>query len=347
MKITIIGAGKVGLEITQRLSEEGHDIVVIDRDEAKLNKIQEKIDVLTVKGNGSSAQLMRDTGISDSDLLVAVTNSDEINMIACMTAKRLGIPRTIARIRDPDYARDLVISKKDLGVDLVINPEYAASLEIIRLPTIALPVHMEPFANGKVQLAELNVDEANSQFVNKKLKDIELPKACLVVGISRKGDMIVPGGMDSITPGDTIYVLGNVDSVNKVCNKFKRKKQRVQNVLILGGGKIAYYLAERLCRLGLRVKIIEQNAERCRDLAERLPEVLILKGDGTDVELLKNEGIHETDGFVALTVLTKKTCLFPYWQNSLAPRGLLPRSAGLATLRWWSASEWMRGSVRG
>lgn len=325
MKITIIGAGKVGLEITQRLSDEGHDIVVIDRDEAKLNKIQEKIDVLTVKGSGSSTQLMRDCGIGDSDLLVAVTNSDEINMIACMTAKRLGVSRTIARIRDPEYARDLIISKEDLGVDLVINPEYAASQEIIRLLTMTLPVHMEPFANGKVQLAELNVDESHSHFVNKKLKDIELPKSCLIVGISRKGDIIVPGGTDTINNGDTIYVLGNVDSVNKVCTKLKRKRQRVQKVIILGGGKITFYLAERLCRLGLRVKIIEQNAERCHELAERLPDTLILKGDGTDVELLKKEGIYETDGFVAVTGIDEENLLISLLAKQLGAKRVIAK----------------------
>ncbi|GBF35335.1 Trk system potassium uptake protein TrkA [Desulfocucumis palustris] len=325
MKITIIGAGKVGLEITRRLSEEGHDIVVIDRDEAKLNKIQEKMDVLTVRGNGSSAQLMRDSGISDSDLLVAVTNSDEINMISCMTAKRLGIQRTIARIRDPDYARDLIISKEDLGVDLVINPEYAASLEIMRLLTINLPVHTELFANGKVQMLELNIDESHSHFAGKKLMEIELPKSCLVVGISRKGNLIVPGGMDFILPGDTIYLLGNTESTNKICSRVKKRKQRVQSVLILGGGKIAYYLTERLCRQGLKVKIIEQNPERCKELSERLPEALILKGDGTDVELLKNEGIHETDGFVAVTGIDEENLLISLLAKQLGAKRVIAK----------------------
>ncbi len=325
MKITIIGAGKVGMEITHRLSEEGHDIVVIDRDEAKLFKIQEKMDVLTVRGSGSSAQLMRDSGVTDSDLLVAVTNSDEINMISSMTAKRLGIPRTIARIRDPDYARDLVISNEDLGVDLVINPEYAASLEIIRLLTITLPVHTEPFANGKVQMVELNIDETHGHFANKKLLELELPKSCLVVGISRKGNMIIPGGVDYILTGDTIYLLGNTDSINKICSRFKKRRQRVQNVMILGGGKIAYYLTEKLCRLGLKVKVIEQNRERCRELSERLPDALILQGDGTDVELLKSEGIHEIDGFVAVTGIDEENLLISLLAKQLGAKRVIAK----------------------
>lgn len=309
MKIIIIGAGKVGLEIALRLSEEGHDIVVIDKDEIKLTKIHEQLDVLVVKGNGSSAQVLKNAGGSESDLLVAVTNSDEINMIACMTAKRLGISKTIARIRDPDYARDLVISKEDLGVDMVINPEYSASLEINRMLTVALPVHTEVFGNGKVQLAELTVEDKHNVFVNKKLKDIEIPKSCLVVAISRKGEMIIPGGRDVVMPGDTLYILGHVDSVNKMCSKFKKKRQRVSNVMILGGGRIAYYLADSLIARGMKVKIIEQNQERCQDLAERLPGALILRGDGSDVDLLKREGIKETDGFVAVTGIDEENLL--------------------------------------
>ncbi|MFZ5631383.1 MAG: Trk system potassium transporter TrkA [Bacillota bacterium] len=325
MKITIIGAGKVGTEIAHRLSEEGHDIIVIDRNEAQLAKIRETLDVLTVKGNGSSSQLLRDTGLSDSDLLVSVTDSDEINMISCMTAKRVGVARTIARIRDPDYVRDLIISKEDLGIDLVINPDYAASQEISRLLTLNLPVHTEHFANGRVQMAELTVDESNKQFANKRIQDIEIPKSCLIVGISRRGEMIIPGGNDCIKPNDTLYVLGNAESINKVCAKFKRRRQRVQNVLIMGGGRIGLYLAEKLSRTGMKVKIIEQNMERCQELANRLDDVLILKGDGTDVDLLKREGIHETDAFVAVTGFDEENLLMALLAKQLGAKRVIAK----------------------
>ncbi|MCL6478262.1 MAG: Trk system potassium transporter TrkA [Peptococcaceae bacterium] len=325
MKITIIGAGKVGTEIAHRLSEEGHDIIVIDRNEAQLAKIRETLDVLTVKGNGSSSQLLRDTGLNDSDLLVSVTDSDEINMISCMTAKRVGVARTIARIRDPDYVRDLIISKEDLGIDLVINPDYAASQEISRLLTLNLPVHTEHFANGRVQMAELTVDESNQQFADKRIQDIEIPKSCLIVGISRRGEMIIPGGNDCIKPNDTIYVLGNTESISKVCNKFKRRSQRVQNVLIMGGGRIGLYLAEKLIKNGMKVKIIEQNMERCQELANRLDDVLILKGDGTDVDLLKREGIHETDAFVAVTGFDEENLLMALLAKQLGAKRVIAK----------------------
>jgi len=315
----------VGTEIAHRLSEEGHDIIVIDRSETQLAKINESLDVLTVKGNGSSSQLLKDIGVSDSDLLVSVTDSDEINMISCMTAKRVGIARTIARIRDPDYVRDLIISKEDLGIDLVINPDYAASQEISRLLTMNLSVHTEHFANGKVQMAELTVEECNVDFAGKKIQDIDLPKACLVVGISRKGEMIVPGGRDYIKPGDTIYVLGNNDSINKIYAKFKRKRQRVHNVMIMGGGRIGLYLSEKLSKRGMKVKIIEQNMERCQELANRLSDVLILKGDGTDVDLLRREGIHEIDAFVAVTGFDEENLLMALLAKQLGAKRVVAK----------------------
>jgi len=315
----------VGTEIAHRLSEEGHDIIVIDRSESQLAKINETLDVLTVKGNGSSSQLLKDIGVSDSDLLVSVTDSDEINMISCMTAKRVGIARTIARIRDPDYVRDLIISKEDLGIDLVINPDYAASQEISRLLTMNLSVHTEHFANGKVQMAELTVEECNVDFAGKKIQDIDLPKACLVVGISRKGEMIVPGGRDYIKSGDTIYVVGNNESINKIYAKFKRKRQRVHNVMIMGGGRIGLYLSEKLSKRGMKVKIIEQNMERCQELANRLSDVLILKGDGTDVDLLKREGIHEIDAFVAVTGFDEENLLMALLAKQLGAKRVVAK----------------------
>lgn len=315
----------MGTEIAHRLAEEGHDIIVIDRNEFQLAKIQESLDVLTVKGNGSSSQLLRDTGLDDSDLLVSVTDSDEINMISCMTAKRVGIPRTIARIRDPDYVRDLIISKEDLGIDLVINPDFAASVEISRLLTLNLPVHTEHFANGKVQMAELMVDESNTQFANKRIMDIELPKACLVVGISRKGEMNVPGGRDYVYPNDTIYILGNTESIKKVCTRFKVRRQRVQNVIIMGGGRIGLYLAEKLAKYGMKVKIIEQNMDRCHELANRLDDVLVLKGDGTDVDLLKREGIQETDAFVAVTGFDEENLLMALLVKQLGAKRVIAK----------------------
>jgi len=326
VRITIIGAGKVGSEIARRLAEDNHDIVVIDRDEAKLAKIEQQMDVMVVKGNASSASVLKLPEVLQSDLVAAVTNSDEVNMIACMMAKKLGVPRTVARIRDPVYARDLVVSKEDLGLDLIVNPEYSAALEIARLLTVSLPVHTEPFADGKVQMADVTVDDSHRHVINKRLMDINVPDSCLIVGISRKGQMIVPGGHDTIMPGDTLYLIGHVDSVNKFAAKLKRKRhQKTTNVMILGGGRIGFYLGEKLCSLGLKPKIIEQDPEKCRDLAERLPEALILQADGSDIELLKREGIRETDGFVAVTGLDEENLLISLLAKQLGAKQVIAK----------------------
>jgi len=325
MKVAIIGAGKVGSEIAGRLSEEGHDIVIVDKSESRLTKIEEKYDCLTIKGSGPSSSVLKSPTVSDSQLLVAVTDSDEVNMIACMMAKRIGIPRTIARIRDPEYHRDLVISKEDLGIDLVINPERAAAEEINRLLSIALPVHVEPIAQGKVQLLDLTVDENLKNLTHKKLSELEIPSDCLIVAISRNGEMIIPGGEDIILPGDILYVLGLPASINKLCFQGKKKRQRIHKVLILGGGRIGYYLAERLCSRGMNVKIIEQDASKCQELAERLPTALVIQGDGSDLELLKKEGIKETDAFVSVTGLDEENLLLSLLAKQMGAKRVIAK----------------------
>lgn len=325
MKVTIIGAGKVGSEIAGRLSEEGHEIVIIDRNESRLIKIEEKYDCLTIKGNGPSSLVLKSPAVSDSQLLVAVTDSDEVNMIACMTAKRIGIPRTIARIRDPEYHRELVISQEDLGIDLVINPERAAAEEIDRLLSIALPVHVEPLAQGKVQLVDFTIDENLKDFANKQLSKLELPPSCLVIAISRNGNMIIPGGQDTIYPGDTLYFLGLPESINNICKKGKKKRQRIHKVMILGGGRIGYYLADRLCSRGMKVKIIEQDANKCRELAEHLPAALVIQGDGSDLELLKKEGIKETDAFVTVTGLDEENLLLSLLAKQMGAKRVIAK----------------------
>ena len=326
MRITIIGDGKVGLEIARRLDKDNHDLVIIDRDETRLVQIEQQMDVLCVKGNASSASVLKLPEVLQSELVAAVTNSDEVNMIACLMVKKLGVPRTVARIRDPVYARDLVLSKEDLGLDLIINPEYSAALEIARLLTVSLPMHTEPFADGKVQMVDFIVDDSHHHIVDHKVMDIDIPRSCLIVGISRKGKMIVPGGADRILTGDTLYLIGHVDSIKKFAAKFKRKRNHgATNVIILGGGRIGFYLGEKLCSLGIRPKIIEQNPRRCQELAENLPDALVLQGDGSDIELLKREGIRDTDGFVAVTGFDEENLLLSLLAKQLGAKQVIAK----------------------
>ncbi len=325
MKTTIIGAGKIGKEIAVRLLQEGHDLVIIEKNELTMQKIEEDFDCLCIRGNGATAKILSSYDVANSELLIAVTNSDEVNMIACMTAKQIGIQRTVARIRDPEYSQNKIISKEALGIDLIINPEYAAAMEINRFLTMALPVHMEPFARGQVQLADITVNESMPLFANKKLMDMDIPRSLLIVAISRNGGMIIPGGQDVVLPGDTIYLLGHSDIINKICAKVKKKRPRVQNVMILGGGRIGFYMAERLCTQGMNVKVFEQNSERCRELAEKLPEAFILCADGSDLELLCHEGIKDTDAFVTVTGLDEENLLLALLAKQMGAKRVIAK----------------------
>lgn len=216
-----------------------------------------------------------------------------------------------------------MISKEDLGVDLDINPEYAAAMEIARRLTMALPMYIEPFAAGKIKMFDLVVDESMKGLVNKKLQDLALPKSCLIVVISRNGEMLIPSGQDTILQGDNIYILGHNDAINKI--NVKKKRQKIHNILILGGGRITYYLAEKLCAKGMKVKIIEQNEDKCRQLAEHLPEALVIHGDGSDPELLRKEGISETDGFVAVTGLDEENLLISLLAKQMGAKRVIAK----------------------
>ena len=302
MKTTIIGAGKIGKEIATRLIQAGHDLVVIDNNEVTLQKIEEDFDCLSIKGSGSTGRILKSPEVVNSDLLIAVTNSDEVNMVACMTAKQLGIPHTVARIRDPDYAPNLVICKDRLGIDLVVNPEFASAVEINRYLTMDLPVHMQPFAKGQIKLVDISINKDMSMFAEQKIEDLTIPKSVLIVAISRDGNMIIPNGQSRLMPGDTIYMLGHSETIDKICAKLKKPQPKVQKVMILGGGRITYYLAEMICKQGMKVKIIEQDSVRCKELAEKLPdEAFVLCADGSDIDLLEDEGVKNIDAFVAAT----------------------------------------------
>lgn len=198
-------------------------------------------------------------------------------------------------------------------------------MEINRFLTMTLPVHMEPFARGRVQLADITVNDSMTIFANKRLMNMDIPGSLLIVAISRNGDMIIPGGRDIVLPGDTIYLLGHSDIINKICSKVKKKRQKVQTVMILGGGRTGFYLAERLCSQGMKVKVIEQNNDRCRELAEKLPEALILCADGSDLELLRREGIKDTDAFVTVTGLDEENLLLALLAKQMGAKRVIAK----------------------
>ena len=300
MQVLIIGAGKVGFQLAATLSSENYNVTVIDKKQEVVDRVSEQLDVLALHGTGVSAGLLKKARVSAQDLLIAVTNSDEVNMIACMTGKRLGVGRTVARIRDPEYAEELAFDKEDVGIDFIINPERAAADEVTRLLTVSVAGHVEDLASGRVRMVEMCLDEG-VDIAGKQIGDLALPDSFLIGAIARDGQVIIPRGDTKLCVGDIIYVIGKSQSVNEFFSAIGKYKPGIRKVMILGGGRIGYYLARNLVSRGIRVKIIEKDPLRCEELAEALPDVLVLNGDGTEIELLKSENVTTTDAFVAVT----------------------------------------------
>ena len=233
---------------------------------------------------------------------IAVTDSDEANIVACITSKKLGVKTAIARVRNPEYVVELDFMRSSLGIDYIINPEYATACEIIRLLLNTYASYAADFAKGQVRMSEIIIESA-SVFAGKQIKDLKLPPGVVITAITRSGEVIIPNGFDYIMPDDTLYIMGEKSVVDRVAKNAGAHivNNRVKNVMIIGGGRIGYYLAKGLEHLDINVKIIEQDLERCKELAEGLDNALVLHGDGTDLTLLKAENIEGMDAFLAVT----------------------------------------------
>lgn len=302
MKVIIIGAGKVGYTLAMQLTLDGNDITIIDQNSKALAKVEDTLDVMPLKGNGISTSTLLEAGCNEIDLLIAVTGSDEVNMLCCLTAKKLGALRTIARIRDPQYARELILIKEDLGLDMVINPEESSADEIARTLMIPGALRLENFAKGRVRMVELSIKE-NMPIAGMKLKNVcdKFNIQILIGAIIRNDQLIIPNGEHTIEAGDSIYAIGKSSAIYSFAKSLQNEPQKMRNVMIVGGGKIAYYLARLLNEMHIKVKIIEKEEAICLSLAESLPNTLIINGDGTDSSLLQSEHFEAVDAFIALT----------------------------------------------
>jgi trk system potassium uptake protein TrkA len=310
MKIIIIGAGKVGFTLAENLVVENNDVTIVDKNPLALEKAEENIEVMCIKGNGVSASVLVEAGVDGADMLIAVTGSDEINMLCCLTAKKLGAVQTVARVRDPEYADELSLIKDHLGLDYVINPEYAAAEEIARSMGFSSAINVERFASGRVRMVELKVT-ANMDIIGRKIKEIDkITASSVLIGVVvREEEVIVPDGDIIINEDDMIYVIGKSSKVYNFCKYFGKHPEKIKNVMILGGGRITYYLYKLLTSMGINVKIIEIDRERCFELSEALPNALIINGDGTEEEVLLSENISNMDGFIAVTGIDEENLM--------------------------------------
>ena len=310
MKIIIIGSGKVGYNLAESLSRGNHHVTIIDRNHSALSKAEENLEVLCIRGNGVSTNILLEAGVEKADLLIAVTNSDEVNMVCCLTAKKLGVKHTIARIRDYEYAHELSLLKEELDLDLIINPEQAAADEIAHVLNFPTAINVESFAKGRVKMVEIKVTE-DMPIVGMKLKDIpnKISSSILIGVVIREDEVIIPKGEFVIQESDCIYIIGKPSSIYNFCKLSGKCPIKVKNVMIIGGGRIAVYLASILVEMDMKVKIIEIDKGKCIELSELLPEVLIIHGDGTDEEFLRAEGICEMDGFISMTGMDEENMM--------------------------------------
>jgi len=309
MKIIIIGAGKVGYTLAENLVEENNDVTIIDININAIEKVEDNLDVMCIKGNGVSTNVLLEAGIEHADLLIAVTGTDVINMVCCLTSKKLGVRQTVARVRDPEYADELSLIKEQLGVDFVINPEFAAADEIARTLGFSSAINVERFASGRVIMVELKIT-SKVEFIGKRVKDIIKKSSSIIIGVIVRGEeVIVPKGDEIIKENDLIYVIGKSSQLYNFCKICGKYPEKIKNVMIMGGGRIAYYLYKILISMNMNIKIIEINRERCYDLSDALPNALIINSDGTEEDVLLSENIKNMDSFVAVTGMDEQNLM--------------------------------------
>lgn len=304
MRVIIVGAGEVGYHLAERLSQENQDVVVVDTDPDRAGRASELLDVMTVVGNGASIPVLEEAGIREARILLAVTSQDEVNLISCLAATRLGVNYTIARISNPDYyARGSVLSRERLGIDLMINPEREAARETFELLRSAAATDVANFAEGRVQLVGLVVrDRApvcgkTLAVLGEQYRDYHY----VVVAIVRNGETVIPDGASTIEPGDQIYLLSPLPEVSAIPPLAGYDPFELKRVMIAGGSAEGQFLAELLEEHGIECTILDNDRRRCLELAEALPRSLVLHADATDLELLEMEGVSGIDGFVAAT----------------------------------------------
>lgn len=302
MKIIIIGDGKVGAALAAQLSGEDHDVTIIDPNLDALSESASRLDVMVVTGNGANMATLREAGAEDADLIIAATSRDEMNLLACLTAKKLGVSNTIARIRNPEYADQLVEMREELGLSMTINPEQVAAQEAYHLLQFPSFLKRDSFAKGRVEIVAIPVDK-DSKLVGSplfKLNDI-VGVNVLVCAVEREDGVHIPSGGFTLQEGDIIYVTAGINDLARLVKNLGLMERRVKNILIVGGSRVAFYLGKRCIDSGLNVKIIERDHKRCVELCGAMPRATVIEADGSRQDVLEAEGFQNFDAVITLT----------------------------------------------
>lgn len=318
MNIIIVGCGKVGQKLAEKLSaEKDNDITVIDLRRNVVQDLINRYDIMGVCGSCSDLDTLTDAGIKDADILIAVTGSDEINLLTCLIAKKAGGCQTVARVRKPEYAKELHLFKEDLGLALIINPEFTAATEMARVLRFPSAIQIDTFAKGRAEIIKFRIPE-KSPLDGMRIKDIHNRFDCdiLVCGVERNDSAFIPGGEFELENGDILSIIASVKNGAQFFKKMGIKTNRVKDTMIVGGGATAYYLAKQLIANGINVKIIEQNAERCEQLCCLLPKATVINADGTDNRVLIEEGIEHAESVVSLTNIDEENILLSMYAKT-------------------------------
>lgn len=310
MDIIIVGCGKVGEALARELNEEGNNITVVDEVAAKVKHIATKYDIMGIIGNGATHIVQKEAGVRSADLLIAVTGSDELNLLCCLMAKKTGKCHAIARIKNPDYAKDAAYLRDELGLAMVINPEHAAAEEILRILKFPSAIKVDTFSRGRVELLKFKLPEG-SPLVGQSLRDamIKLKSNVLVCTVEREDGAYIPKGDFVFAERDVISIIASSKNATDFLTKIDFKILPVNDVTVVGGGSITHYLLELLERAGISAKVIEKDAAVCNDLASKFPHSAIINGDPSDEDVLREERVAKSDAFVALTSIDEENVL--------------------------------------
>jgi len=324
MNIIIVGCGKVGQTLAAQLNDEGNNITVIDLSAEKVNQVATRYDTMGIVGNGATHSIQQEAGIDSADLLIAVTGSDELNMLCCLIAKKAGNCKTIARIKNPEYSAEAPFLKDELGLAMVINPEYAAAQEIARVLRFPAAIKIDTFAKGRVELLKFRLPE-NSNLIDMSVKEIAIKLHCnvLVCTVERESESFIPKG-DFIFKGkDVISLIASPENAADFFKKIGAKLHSVKKSLIVGGGEITHYLCSILQKSGISLTVIEKSEAKCRELCARFPAVNVINGDAADRSLLLEEGIEKPGAFVALTNIDEENILLSLFAKAASENSKL------------------------
>lgn len=311
LRIIVVGAGKVGDTLVNRLADEGHNLVIIDKNEERLTQLANLCDCMCITGSGASHEVLMEAGISETDLFIAVTESDELNLLCCTIAKQFNNSlSTIARVRNPDYISDVSYLRSKLGIEMIINPEYEAAVEISRLLSLPAAISVNSFAHGQAELVKIQIPEGNI-LDGKTIAYLgqNITNDILIAGVERGSDFTIPNGGFELKSGDIISYICTRKTNFNFLKLIGYNTRSVKTALIVGGGTCAYYLSDMLIKTGIDVTLVEKDTNRCEQLSELLPKATVLKGDGTSEAILDEAGIKDVDCVIALTGLDEENIM--------------------------------------